>query len=335
MHRTAKVAIATLVSCAVVIGCGQEASVSQSFSDRQIFQGVMFGTGSVASRVPEARDQLRAEFYVSDPGELAAMARVQDAITDQIARDDPTFLAAFARAARSGDPAKVRAMLVRANTAVSEAAGAFQLSARGQNLPIDTRGQNLPIDTRGQNLPVDTRGQNLPVDLRGQNLPVDHAGRTSPSTHAGRTSPLTHAGRTSPSTPAGRISPSTSAGRTSPSTPAGRISLSTPAGRTSPSTSAGRISPSTPAGRTSPSTPAGRISLSTPAGRTSPSTSAGRISPSTPARGQNLPVDTRGQNLPVAYVRVHPAWSLFSSQLFTEQLAASVASTFAETPAER
>jgi hypothetical protein len=64
-----------------------------------------------------------------------------------------------------------------------------------------------------------------------------------------------------------------------------------------------------------------------------PTTTRGGNLPVDDARG-NLPTTTRGGNLPVDDVlvgslpfgmSVHPAWALFNSRLFSEQLAASVA----------
>jgi hypothetical protein len=208
-----------------------------------MFQGVMFGSGPVASMVREVNDQLRAELYVSDPDDLAAMARVQDQITDQIARDNPSFLSEFARAARSGDPAKVQAMLARASAAVSQAAAVQQLG-REPNIPMAVREPNIPMAAREPNIPMAAREPNIPMARREPNIPM------------------------------------------------------------------GRHEPNIPMGRHEPNIPIGR-------------------------HEPNIPVASREPNIPVAYVRVHPAWSLLSSRLFTEQLAGSVANTFAQSSAER
>ena len=171
MHRTAKVAIATLVSCVVVIGCGQGAVKTTDFSDRQIFEGVMLGAGPVADVLPEAREHLRPELYTRDDGELAAIADARAALVDAVDRAQPDLIADFARAARSGDPARIQPMLARATSALSGAG----VNARPMNLPVDARPMNLPVDARPMNLPVDTRPMNLPVDARATSVALSSA----------------------------------------------------------------------------------------------------------------------------------------------------------------
>jgi hypothetical protein len=183
MHRTARISVVVLFSSLVGIGCGQGAAVdTAAYSNRQIFEGVVFGAGPVANLIPEARDQLRPELYVRNAGELSAMADARSALVDEIERAQPNFLAEFAGAARSGNPARVRAMLSRAAEAVSQASAA-QRAVRTPNLPIDTaRTPNLPFDlvARTPNLPIDTaRTPNLPIDTaRTPNLPFDLVART-------------------------------------------------------------------------------------------------------------------------------------------------------------
>src|SRR5678815_5303648 len=175
MERTAKVAMAVLFGT-LVVGCGQGPGVTTEFTDRQIFEGAIFGAGPVADLLPEARAQLRPELYARSAEELGAMAEARSATIDAIERDHPGLLADFARAARSGDPAQVQKVLARAISAMSETA-ANHTSAKPQNIPIDSaKPQNIPIDRRGQNIPIDSaKPQNIPIDRRGQNIPIDSA----------------------------------------------------------------------------------------------------------------------------------------------------------------
>src|SRR5262249_25973528 len=113
MHRTVKIVLVALGWSLAILGCGQEAPASRDFSDRQIFEGVVFGSGPVASLLPEAREQLAPELYARNADELVAMAEARASIIDAVDRSEPGFLAEFGRAARSGNPASVRAMLVR------------------------------------------------------------------------------------------------------------------------------------------------------------------------------------------------------------------------------
>jgi hypothetical protein len=115
--------VAALISFLAVAAHTDEATVPSIFSDREIFEGVVFGVGPVAQRVPEARDQLRPEIYAQNADELASMAQVRAGLLASIERTEPGMVAEFARVARSGDPAAIRAMLERATEAVNAAAG--------------------------------------------------------------------------------------------------------------------------------------------------------------------------------------------------------------------
>jgi len=93
-----------------------------SFSDREIFEGVVFGVGPVVNLVPEARDQLRPEIYARSADQLAEISAVRAELIAAIERAEPTFIGEFGRVARSGDPAAIRVMLERAEEAVDRAA---------------------------------------------------------------------------------------------------------------------------------------------------------------------------------------------------------------------
>ncbi|HUM13803.1 MAG TPA: hypothetical protein VLT82_22840 [Myxococcaceae bacterium] len=178
MHRTARLSV---VMSMVIIGCGQGAGVSTAaYSDRQIFEGVIFGAGPVANLIPEARDHLRPELYARTTEQLNAMGNGRAATIDAIERSNPRFLAEFARAARSGDPASVERMVVQAVNVVSNTLRVSAL-ATSKNLPVgDTStSKNLPVgDTAtSKNLPVGdalATSKNLPVGdtATSKNLPV-------------------------------------------------------------------------------------------------------------------------------------------------------------------
>src|SRR5262245_65649729 len=132
MHRMAKVAIAMFFGT-VVAGCGQGTVVATDFTDRQIFEGAIFGVGPVAELLPEARTQLRPELYARSAEELSAMAEARAATIDALERNHPGLLSDFAEAARSGDPARVQAMLARATLATSAIASNYP-SAKTKNI---------------------------------------------------------------------------------------------------------------------------------------------------------------------------------------------------------
>ena len=196
MHRTAKVAIAMLFGT-LVAGCGQGTVVATDFTDRQIFEGAIFGVGPVAELLPEARAQLRPELYARSVAELSAMADARAAIIDEIELTHPGLMADFAQAARSGDPARVQAAVERAIAAVSETS-AYATSAKGQNVPVERRGQNVPADMKGQNVPVERRGQNVPADVKGQNVPIERRGQNVPADMKGQNVPIERRGQNVP-----------------------------------------------------------------------------------------------------------------------------------------
>jgi hypothetical protein len=102
------------------------------------------------------------------------MADARAATIDALERNHPGLLSDFAEAARSGDPARVQAMLARTIHAISGSPTTFP-SAKLQNLPIDRRLPNLPVESaKLPNLPIDRRLPNLPVEsAKLPNLPID------------------------------------------------------------------------------------------------------------------------------------------------------------------
>ncbi|HEY6785580.1 MAG TPA: hypothetical protein VI159_11545, partial [Gemmatimonadales bacterium] len=152
MHRPAIVVIAALLG-SMVIGCGQGVGDTTAFSDRQIFEGAVFGSGPVADLLPEARNNLRPELYARNTDELSALSAARNATIDAIEHNHPGFVSEFGRAARSGDPAKVQAMLARTTEAISEVS-AVAASTRSPNVPIDALSPNVPIATRSPNVPI-------------------------------------------------------------------------------------------------------------------------------------------------------------------------------------
>jgi hypothetical protein len=119
MRRLTLLSIAALIAVLAVAAHSRKSAVPASFSDREIFEGVVFGVGPVAQLVPEARDQLRPEIYAQSADALASMAQVRATLLASIERVEPDLLPEFARVARSGDPAAIRVMLERATEAVN------------------------------------------------------------------------------------------------------------------------------------------------------------------------------------------------------------------------
>ncbi|HEY1904593.1 MAG TPA: hypothetical protein VGG91_01045 [Myxococcaceae bacterium] len=118
----------------------QKSAPVSRFSDREIFEGAVFGVGPVASVLPEARDQLRPEIYAHSEDELAAMSSARDRLISSVEAAEPGFIAEFARVARSGDPAAIKSMLERAADVVDAVSGVVREDAPlYANVPNDGR----------------------------------------------------------------------------------------------------------------------------------------------------------------------------------------------------
>ena len=170
MRRLSLLSVAALISFLVVASRTERPSAARNFSDREIFEGVVFGVGAVANLVPEAREQLRPEIYAGSAEELASMTAVRTSLIASIERGQPGFIGEFARVARSGDPAAIRSMLERATGAVNDAAA--EIGSDGTmfaNLPLPTGGRRpapgpRPVMEQEQpqllaNLPLPTGGR--------------------------------------------------------------------------------------------------------------------------------------------------------------------------------
>ncbi len=318
MHRSAKLVVVTSFCWVAALGCGQGVAVNQDFTDRQILEGVVFGSGPLASVLPEARDHLRPELYVSDQGELAAMSDARARLIDAVESAQPGFVAEFARAARSGNPATVRAMLARAVQVVN------QTSVRGApgNLPVaDVRG-NLPVaDVRG-NLPVaDVRG-NLPVaDVRG-NLPVADVRGNLPVADVRGNLPVADV--------RGNLPVADVRGNLPVAGVRGNLPVAGVRGNLPVAGVRGNLPVADVRGNLPVADVRGNLPVADVRGNLPVADVRGNL-PVADVRG-NLPVAGVRGNLPVADVTVAPAWALFNNRLFSEQLANSVAMTL-ERPA--
>ena len=143
MRRLILLSAAALISFLVVSARSDRSTATDRFSDREIFEGVVFGVGPVATLVPEAREQLRPEIYARSADDLASMAAVRTNLIASIERAQPDLVAEFARVARSGDPAAIRAMLERATESVNAAADEVQADGLNgsmlANMPLPDR----------------------------------------------------------------------------------------------------------------------------------------------------------------------------------------------------
>jgi SdpC family antimicrobial peptide len=78
-----------------------------SFTDREMFQGVMFAEGPVAAYIPELRELSRPADVGADSTVIAAMRAFQDRAMSAVEATYPGLIAAFATDMRSGDPTRI------------------------------------------------------------------------------------------------------------------------------------------------------------------------------------------------------------------------------------
>jgi hypothetical protein len=254
------------------------AAVSR-FSDREIFEGALFGVGPVASVLPEVRDQLRPEIYAHGADELAAMASARDRLISSIESVEPGFITEFARVARSGDPAAIRSMLERAADVVNAVSGVVRDDAPiYANVPHDPRPEPMRPAPGPRPTPPNVQPQyaNVPHDPRPEPMRPAPGPRPTPPNVQPQYANVPHDPRPEPMRPS-------------------------PGPRPTP--------PSVhPLYANVPHDPRPGPSRPTPGPRPAPTQLASGPALIDPAAAQ-------------------PAWSLFASRLFSEQLAASMATT--------
>ena len=87
---------------------------SRSYSDKQIFEGLVLSSGEVAEAIPELRDHFRLEAFTKDQRVLQAHRDFVSRLMRQITEKAPREVAALAHAARSGDPVVLASAFERA-----------------------------------------------------------------------------------------------------------------------------------------------------------------------------------------------------------------------------
>jgi len=91
------------------------------FDGLTIYRGVMQGRGPVVDRVPELREHVRLDRFVTRPELVDAVVTVQDAIVDRMQTIDPAFFDRFGAEMTSGDHLRLRAALEDAGRATYDA----------------------------------------------------------------------------------------------------------------------------------------------------------------------------------------------------------------------
>ena len=293
--------VAAGLSLLAFIAHPRKTTNAANFSDREIFEGVVFGVGPVADLVPEARDQLRPEIYARSADQLASMAAVRATLMVSIERAEPGLIGEFGRVARSGDPAAIRSMLERAAEAVDRAAADDCPDLLDGALFANVPSPQLGPTTRPR--PGPTSPQIF------ANVPSPQLGPTT-RPRPGPNSPQIFANVPSP-----QLGPTTRP-RPGPTSP--QLFANVPSPQLGPTT---RPRP----GPTSP-----QIFANVPSPQLGPTTRP-RPGPNSPQIFANVPSPqlgptTRPRPGPTSPQLVaQPGWALFSSELFSEQLAASMA----------
>ena len=102
-HRS--VAIVLLAVLQAGLSADLRATPSSNRDGATLFRGVLFGAGPVGDLFPEVWKDARTLGYAPDSAQVAA---VRERLIDEIARQDPAFLAGFAADVQSGDHLRIQ-----------------------------------------------------------------------------------------------------------------------------------------------------------------------------------------------------------------------------------
>lgn len=82
-------------------------AVPRSFSDEELFRGLMLGSGPVADLIPEIRDHAKPELFVHSGVQLARLHQTHERLLTSLRQRDPAFFEAFGREVRSGNRVRI------------------------------------------------------------------------------------------------------------------------------------------------------------------------------------------------------------------------------------
>lgn len=95
------------------------------YTGEQLFRGIMLGNGPVSMVIPEVRDFIRPQNFVSNPVVLRTMDDMSDRVVAAVRQYDPSFLDAFGRDMQSGDRIRIQRSLEQARLVTRKAVQAL------------------------------------------------------------------------------------------------------------------------------------------------------------------------------------------------------------------
>lgn len=83
----------------------------QRYDGVTLYRGIFFGYGPVADKIPEVRDHLKLEYFLTDPVMMNGFITLYNRVMGEIRRIDPNFFNDFALAMQSGDYLLIQEMI--------------------------------------------------------------------------------------------------------------------------------------------------------------------------------------------------------------------------------
>jgi len=87
-----------------------DTAVNKNFSGEELFNGIFFGQGEVASIIPEINNQAKM-IDVLNPEDLSRVQQIRLSLTNKLKEQNPNFFTDFKNAMQSGQHLKIEKML--------------------------------------------------------------------------------------------------------------------------------------------------------------------------------------------------------------------------------
>src|SRR4051812_10223716 len=111
--------IAPTLAMFTLFGCGTsgeppsgnvevQATNVSSLSGEQLYRGIILADGPVADLLPEIRDNVKLDNFITDKEQLATISKANDQVVDQVRKVRPDFFGSFKKDIQSGDHLLIR-----------------------------------------------------------------------------------------------------------------------------------------------------------------------------------------------------------------------------------
>jgi cannibalism toxin, SdpC family len=82
-----------------------------ALTGEQLYRGIILAEGPVADLLPELRDNMKMENFISDKGQLAEISKANDQVIETMKKLSPGFFDTFKKDIQSGDHLRIRGAL--------------------------------------------------------------------------------------------------------------------------------------------------------------------------------------------------------------------------------